>query len=91
MITGICNSTKEEDIQEIESQNNLRIKRMYMMEEYLIDAFKHIGEKRDLLKSLELYHKGLISYEQVILTGKFSMLKQTSEKDMRKMMGILAE
>ncbi len=90
LIIGICNDTKDEDIANFEKENNLSIKKMYMMEEYMFKAFEFVDENREMLDSLGLYRRGHISYEQLILVGKYAKLKGVSEKCMRKSMGILA-
>ncbi len=89
-IIGICNDTKEDDIKHFEEVNNLKIKRMYMMEEWMQRALSQGEKKKKQLESLALYHEGKISYEQVVLIGKFSSLHETSEEEMMRKMGILA-
>lgn len=89
MIIAVCNDTSDKDLKDFEESNHLQIKRMYMMEEYMMNAISLLGKKRDQLESLALYHKGGLSYEQVILVGKFASMKKVPEKSMREMMGIM--
>ena len=88
LIIGVCNNTSDSYISKFEKNNHLKIKKMYIMEEYLMKAINDIGKKKELLESLELYHSGGMTYEQVILVGKFASISKVSEKNMREMMGI---
>ncbi len=91
LMIGICNSTAEEDIRNFEEKNHLRIKKMYILEDWMQESFDNEDSSTGLLESLSLYHSGQISYEQVILIGKFASLYSVSEEKMRTMMGILAK
>ncbi len=90
-IIGICNSTSDADIKSFEEENGLKIKKMYMMEEWMFKAFADDGKERELLDSLKLYHEGKISYDQVILIGKFASIHSAPENEMMRSMGIFAE
>ncbi len=90
MIIGICNNTKDEDIRRFEEENHIQTRRMYMMEEWMMKAFDTDIRASERLESLSLYHNGSISYEQVILIGKFAMMLSDTENDIRSRMGIMA-
>lgn len=86
---GICNGTKEEDIKKFQEENELQIRRFYVMESAIIEAFNP-DEKviRKKLDSLTLYHEGKISFEQVILIGIYSWIHNMTEYAVRHYMGI---
>ncbi len=88
LIIGICNSTAEEDIRDFEKENHVRIKKMYITEECMQRSLDDEEGSSGLLESLRLYHSGQISYEQVVLIGKFAVLYSVSEYKMRSIMGI---
>ena len=54
------------------------------------DSEKEAGESNVLLSSLDFYHTGKISYEQVVLIGIYSMLLKRSEEEIRQYMGIIS-
>lgn len=89
LVIGICNDTKEEDLNSFAAENDLKIRRMFMLGDAMEKAFAANNNEK-LLESLGLYHEGKISYEQVILIGKFSLMQCEPESDVRKQMGIMA-
>lgn len=101
-IVGICNTTTDQDLQAFQTENDLKIKRMYIMEPLIDeslrmtdgnaenDSEKEAGESNVLLSSLDFYHTGKISYEQVVLIGIYSMLLNRSEEEIRQYMGIIS-
>lgn len=101
-IVGICNTTTDQDLQTFQAENDLKIKRMYIMEPFMDEALrkteettdkdkeKEAGQRYGLLSSLDLYHEGKICYEQVVLIGIYSMLLERSEEEIRQYMGIIS-
>ncbi len=94
-IVAICNETKDENLEAFKAENNLNVVRMYVMETIIDDAHEKEPsisvnelEKKELLDSLDAYHKGELLYEQVILIGMYAELLSKTESEIRQYMGI---
>ena len=95
-IVGVCNETKDEDLEAFQKAHDLRIRRMYLMEPTLEEALRvseaEPGQKtppeRRLALPLEAYHAGRLSYEQVVLIGIFMMLQGRSASEIMEYMGV---
>lgn len=95
-IVGVCNETKDEDLEAFQKAHDLRIRRMYLMEPALEEALRvseaEPGQKtppeRRLALPLEAYHAGRLSYEQVVLIGIFMMLQGRSAPEIMEYMGV---
>ena len=91
-IVGVCNETKDADLEAFQAAHGLRIRRMYLMEPMIEEALRAPeagqGQKAPLALPLEAYHAGQLSYEQVVLVGMFMMLQSRPAPEIREYMGI---
>lgn len=91
-IVGVCNETKDADLEAFQAAHGLRIRRMYLMEPMIEEALRAPeagqGQKAPLALPLEAYHAGQLSYEQVVLVGMFMLLQSRPAPEIREYMGI---
>ena len=91
-IVGVCNETKDADLEAFQAAHGLRIRRMYLMEPMIEEALRAPeagqGQKAPLALPLAAYHAGQLSYEQVVLVGMFMMLQSRPAPEIREYMGI---
>ena len=94
-IVGICNATKDTDLQTFAEENNYGIRKMYLTTAFIEEALQpvlHLSGKskhrNKPLSSLQDWHTGLISYEQAVLIGIYSKLLNKSESTIRQYMGL---
>lgn len=92
LVVGICDTTKESDLQAFGKDCGCRLKPVYMMEAALEEAFgrKAGAGSEPGLESLELFGSGRISYEQALLAGIYADVLGRPESEVREYMGIEA-
>ena len=92
-IIGVCNETRDEDIKAFEKEHDLKARKMYVMEPVIkkslkVDKAKKKNNQSKKLQALKSYHEGVISFEQVVLIGMYSIILGQDEFEVRKYMGI---
>lgn len=92
---GVCDSTTDQNLQEFMEMSGCSICRMYITTHFLEEALqaaitdteKGAAPHRHL-SSLQMYHAGLINYEQAVLIGIYASFNSRPEEEIREIMGL---
>ena len=87
---AVCDETSDAAIRVFSEENGVNVKRMYAMESQIISALSDERNPDRTLDSIGLYRAGVLSYEQAVLVGVYSVFLKKPEREIQAYMGLPA-